>query len=445
MKKSWIWILVGILVLLLIAGYFNRKNRDTGKEVTIEKVARHDVVERVAASGKIFPVLEVKISSDVSGEIVDLYVHEGDTVKKGQRLLKIDPEAYISTVQRGEAAVNNAKAQLEISKSNLQTTNAQAIQIDAQLKNAQLIYDRNKVLLEEGLISQADLEASLSNLDVLKANKSAAEANIQSGRDAIKAAEFTVKSQEAALKEMSTNLHRTTISAPSDGVISALNVEQGERVVGTIQMAGTEIMRIANFDKIEVQVEVTENDITRVQLGDETEIELDAYPSRVFKGSVTEIANSASNSGVTTTLVSDQATNFVVKILMDPDSYKDLIIKGKPFPLRPGLSASVEILTRRAKNAIAVPIQAVTTRKPDDMKDEKVELEDLRLVVFKRSHDTAQIVDITTGIQDEDYIVVKSGLKEGEEIITGPYQTIAKELEEGDEVKLKSDKKKGKK
>jgi HlyD family secretion protein len=220
-----------------------------------------------SSSGKIFPQTEVKISSDVSGEIVELYVEEGDSVEVGQVLARIDPEAIESQVERGRASVNGAKAQLANSKANVENLKAQKQQIIAQLENAKDIFKRNKGLYEEGAISQADFETAQANLRALEANLKASDASIRSAEENVRASQFNVQSTEASLKELRTSLRRTTLYAPMSGIVSLMNVEEGERVVGTIQMTGTELMRIANLNAMEVRVEVSENDIPRVSLG----------------------------------------------------------------------------------------------------------------------------------------------------------------------------------
>jgi len=444
-KKSrlWIYIIVGSLVALIAIAVIKGQSRQKGQEVEVEEVEGRVVTERVTASGKIFPEKEVKISSDVSGEIVELFVKEGDSVKVGQQLARIDPEAYKSSVERGQASLDNTRAQLSVSKSSVKNAEAQKGQIEAQLGNARQIYQRNKKLFDDGVIAQQDLETAETNLRSLEANLRSADASIESGQESVKAAEYSVKSMQASLRELRTNLNRTSIVAPTSGVVSMMNVEQGERVVGTIQMTGTELMRISNFSSMEVQVEVSENDILRVDIGDEVDIELDAYVDRKFKGMVSEIANSAANAGnAMARLTTEQVTNFIVKIRVDSDSYADLIDPNKIFPLRPGMSASVEILTEKTDEVPTVPIQCVTAREHDeDSKKKKSELEDEDLieVVFRVDGDTVSMVEVKTGIQDADYIEITDGLKVGETIVTGPYNVISKRLEQGDLITIKDD------
>ena len=266
-KKSnrwWIWLLLALFIGLMVFAYFKNKNKPKGEKVTTEKVSTRTIHETVSASGKIFPEKEIKISSDVSGEIVELQVMEGDSVRAGQLLAKINPDTYLSAVERGNASVNNARSQVGMSQAQIETSKAQIEQIEANLANATKIHNRNIELKNQGVISQADFDLSLSNVNALQANLKSSKSNLNSSIQSSKAAEFTVKSAEASLKELRTSLSRTSIFAPSSGIISKLNVEEGERVVGTIQMAGTEMMRIANLAEMEVQVDVSENDILRV-------------------------------------------------------------------------------------------------------------------------------------------------------------------------------------
>jgi HlyD family secretion protein len=458
-----IYILIAAVIVLLAVFYFKGQGKPKGEEVTIEKVSKRTIKEMVGASGKVFPETEVKISSDVSGEIVELFVEEGDSVVAGQLLCKVDPDTYQSMVERGEATVNSSKAQVANSASGIARSKAQLIQAEAQLEqiksqveNQGDIHNRNILLHQEGVISQADFENSEAALKQLEANSRSteanvktAEANVESAEQSKKAAEFTVKSSQASLKEMVTSLKRTTIYAPMGGIVSALNIEQGERVVGTAQMSGTEIMRIANLNLMEVQVDVSENDVLRVALNDEAEIEVDAYLDRKFTGRVTEIANSASNTGTSISLNTDQVTNFIVKIRIDADSYKDIVQKGKKFPFRPGMSASVDINTETQQDVLSVPIQSVTTREEEKEEDEedvkkKQEEEEIKEVVFVMSADTVKMVEVKTGIQDDENIQILSGLQEGEEVVSGSYSAISRKLKEGMQVRLEDKEKKDK-
>ncbi len=320
-KKSskWIiWTLAILLVLLMVVAAIKARKKPKGESVETEKVALREIREIVSASGKIFPEKEIKISSDVSGEIVELYVEEGDSVKAGQILAKIDPEAYVSAVERANASVSGAKSEVSRSKSAIENSTAQIEQIKVTARKHKANPRAQQETEADGVISAQDFENSESTLLQLEANLRSAEATYRASQQSAQSAQFNVASAEASLKEIKTSLSRTTITAPTAGIISKLNVEQGERVVGTIQMTGTEMMRIANFNSMEVQVEVSENDILRVSVGDTATIEVDAYLDKKFKGVVTEMASSAANTGATQVLTSDQVTNFVVKIRILP-------------------------------------------------------------------------------------------------------------------------------
>lgn len=443
-NKRIYWI-IGLLLLigiLIAASVIKARSKPKGTKVTTEKVSKRTILETVSASGKVFPETEIKISSDVSGEIVELFIEEGDSVVIGQVLAKIDPEAYVSTVERGKASVNTAKAQLAMSKSQIQSSIAQKEQILAQLENAKTIHTRNIQLLKDGVISSQEFEQSSSNLKGLEANLRASVASIKSAQDSAEGAQYSVKNAEASLKELQTNLNRTTIKSPANGIISSLSVEKGERVVGTIQMTGTEMMRVANLSAMEVRVDVSENDVLRVSLGDETDIEVDAYLDKKFKGKVTEIANSASNiSTAGMSLNTDQVTNFVVKVSIDPSSYAELVGQGKPYPFRPGMSASVDVYTNKVENALTVPIQAVTTRENEEKDSTKVKSasKELLEVVFIMDSDTVRMAEVKTDIQDDDYIIITSGLNENDEVVTGPYSAVSKKLKQGAQVTKKSE------
>jgi HlyD family secretion protein len=417
-------------------------------------VLRGTIVEKVSASGKIQPEVEVKVSPDVSGEIVSLKVAEGDSVVAGQELLKIRPDNYVSLLARAEAQVNAMKASTEQSKAVLS-------QSEARLTKAKIDYDRNVRLHNDKVISDADFDQFQSAYAVAKQDLEAAKANV-------KAANYNVKSAEAAFKEAKTNLTKTTIYAPQSGIISKLNVELGERVVGTSQMAGTEMLRIANLNNMEVRVNVNENDITRVSLGDTVMIDVDAFSSsdRKFKGVVYEVASSANSSGTAAAVSNDAVTEFEVKIRVLRSSYADLIQGKLSYPLKPGMTASVEILTNRKANILTVPLASVTTRelgaekksegseggKPsedgatvttqDDANAARKRKENIREVVFVEEKGKVKQVEVKTGISDFEHIEIVSGLKDGQQIISGPYATVAKKLNAGDLVKKKEEKKK---
>ncbi|HZW77598.1 MAG TPA: efflux RND transporter periplasmic adaptor subunit [Flavobacteriaceae bacterium] len=407
-KKTLTWIIVIVLVLIIILivgkknGWFGGKGDFIEVEVTtIEAI---DIVETVAATGKIQPEVEVALSSEVSGEIIALPIKEGQAVEKGDLLVKINPDLIQATVSQSQAGLQNVRAQLA--------------QAEASEHNAKLNYERSKTLFEKGVISKSEWDKSVADYDMAKANKQAAYYNVQSAA--------------ANVKQSVDNLARTTIYAPMSGTISKLSVELGERVVGTAQMAGTEIVRVANLKSMEVVVDVNENDIVKVNIGNEAKVEVDAYLKREFKGVVTEIANSAESN-----LTADQVTNFKVKVKILPESYKDLT-EGKPdsySPFRPGMTATVDIVTTRKEQVIGVPISAVVVRtdttgvENNDIKGkEKFE------AVYVKEDGMAKLRVIQTGIQDDTNIEIISGLKEGETVIVGPYTTVTKTLKPGDKV-----------
>jgi len=438
MKKIFWIIAVGLSILIAV---FIIKNYSGTKAINVitEIAKKGNIIETVSANGRIQPEVEVKISSDVSGEIVELFVKEGDHVKKGDVLCKINPLLYESNLTRMIATLNGTKA-------NVLNAKARLDQLMAAFINTEASFQRNKKLLEQGAISQSEFDGSKAAFDGAKADLKGAEENVN-------ASEFNVKSTEASLKEANDNLAKTTIFSPVNGTVSKLNKEKGERVVGTAQMEGTEIMRLANLNEMEVSVDVNENDIVRVHYGDTTIIEVDAYIDRKFKGIVTEIANSANTTGVT----AEQVTNFTVKIRILQESYLDLVnINTAPF--RPGMSATVDIQTNEAKGIIIVPIQSVTTRADSSMyKDKEINSEEeaeqgieinnlaennnkntdlikIEECVFIYSNGKAKIVKVKTGIQDNNYIQIKEGVKVGDELIAGPYSAIAKQLNEATEV-----------
>lgn len=440
-NNTLIILLVVVVAALMALLIWKNKGRPDGEKVTAEAAQERSIVELVSASGKVFPVTEVKISSDVSGEIVELYVEEGDSVVSGQVLAKIDPDAYQSQVERGVATLNSTKAQLANARSQVENLSAQKEQIEAQLINARDIHQRNEKLYKDGVISELDFESSLTNVRTLEANLRSAEAAVRAAKETVNATDFSVKSSEAALKELRTSLNRTTIYAPVSGIISLLNVEKGERVVGTVQMTGTELMRIADLNSMEVQVEVSENDIPRVSIGDPVDIEVDAYIGRKFKGKVSKIANSASNTATgaaTISLTTDQVTNFIVTIIIDPASYQDLIRPNQQYPFRPGMSASVDITTNIIEGALSVPIQAVGTRELEEDADEELgkETDQVEEVVFVVLADSVSLRKVVTGVQDDTYIQILEGLEAGEEVVTGPYAAVSRKLEQGSAIQI---------
>ena len=477
-NKKLLYGLIGLVALLIVAAVAKSRSTPKGEEVTAEKVQRRTIREMVSASGKIFPETEVKISSDVSGEVVELYVKEGDSVTAGQLLAKIKPDEYQSLVEQGEASVSTARAQREISSSNVQSSNAQIEQLkadrqraSAQLDVAKKAFQRSEKLFKEGVISESEQETAQGNLKaaeaalaVADAALKAAESNFGSAREGVRVSEFGISSAAARLKELRTSLQKTNIVAPVSGIVSKLSIEKGEKVLGMMQMTGTEMMRIANFSSMEVQVDVSENDILKVALGDQTDIEVDAYLGRIFKGKVTEIANSASNVGALgAALNTDQVTNFVVKIRVDPNSYADLVQGKGRYPFRPGMSAAVDIFTNAADSTLSVPLIAVTAREDDADDKKKADKDDddddkapaqavsqpigkskIKEIVFVVVGDTVAVREVKTGIQDNDHIEVLSGLQEGETVVTGPYSAVAHKLKAGSRITVTDPEKKKK-
>jgi len=442
MKKKWIIILSVILVAILIILVVLKKQGVLGEEnitkVTVEEVSLRTIIETVTANGKIQPEKDIKVSPFIGGEVVELTVKEGDQVVSGQLLAKIDPEAYQTAYTRSEAALNSQKAAV----ANAKATVAQA---KAEYVQNELDYNRNKGLWEKQVISNADFEKIEANFEVSKSRVDAA-------KESLKSAEYQVKSSEASLREAKENLTRTAVFSPQDGTVSLLSVEKGERVQGASQFsAGTELMRIANLNNMEVHVEVNENDIVRVSIGDTCIIEVDAYLKDKFKGIVTEIATSANTLGTS----ADQVTNFDVKILMLSDSYMHLAV-NKPdgfTPFRPGMSASVDIQTEVKNNIPCIEIAAVTTRddttgrklnsyeRRKQAKEEKEELDDekeIKEYVFLYEDGIAVMREVETGVQDNKFIEVGSGLSEGEMVITGPYSAVSKSLKNRDAVEKTS-------
>lgn len=438
-----LYTLAAIVVLLIIGLLVAKQNKwigqEEGVEVLVAKAKPATIVEKVSASGKIQPEVEVKISPDVSGEITDLYVKEGDSVKAGQLLLRIRPDNYQAMVEMQSASVNTQRA-------NLAQARARLNQALANSQNVQKSYERNKTLFQQKVISQSEWDAARAQFESNRAEVDAA-------RQSVRAAESTVRSASASLEESRRNLEKTTIFAPVSGTVSKLNVEKGERVVGTSQMAGTEIMRIANLNNMEVLVNVNENDIIRVKLNDSVEVEVDSYTStnRKFRGIVTSIANTAKDA---TSL--EAVTEFEVRIRLLNDSYQDLIDRNGRTPFRPGMTASVDILTNQKSNVLSVPLAAVTTRlkggkektetttngqtetanttapaKPAERPDE---------VVFVHESGKVNMVKVKTGISDFDNIEILSGLKAGQEVVSGPFRAISKQLKDGDKVTVKDEK-----
>ncbi len=392
--------LVPAVIILIIFAVVGKKMGWFGKALTVkvavEKVESRTITETITANGKIQPEKEVKLTPDVSGEIVELTVKEGDNVQKGQLLLRIKPDVYVSQRDRSLASISSARARLA--------------QSEAQFIQAELSYNRSKQLFDEQTISKSEFEQAQASYTVAKSE--------------VDAAKFAIISAEAALKEATENLTKTSIYAPMTGTVSMLLVELGERVAGTNLMAGTEMLRVADLSRMEAQVEVNENDIVRVSLGDTALIEVDAYLDRKFKGTVTEIANSAKTTGVS----ADQVTNFDVKILILPESYKDLEDQTGKNPFRPGMSATVDIQTESKHDILTVPIQSVTTRTDTTKVAVNPSDEDIRTLVFITDGKYAFAKDVKTGIQDNSYIEILSGVNADEKVISAPFSAISKKL-----------------
>jgi HlyD family secretion protein len=446
MSKSVKWILFSLLglIVLLVVGKMIAGGGNGGIKVSTEKVSRKTIIESVNASGKVYPEVEVKISPDISGEIVELNVEEGDSVRRGQVLARIYADIYATQRDQAAAAVNQQQAATAYSEEQLKS-------LKVTLDQSKINYDRQRQLLKDKVISQAEFEQAESAYLTAKANYDAAQKNILGNM-------ASIQSAQASLTRANKDLSRTTLVAPMDGVISSLSVKKGERVAGNAFSLGTEMMRVADMSVIEVRVDVGENDVVKVSIGDSADIEVDAYNNRTFKGVVTQIASSVKSSSQQ--LSTTDVTQYEVRIRLNPDSYKDLIDPSKPkrFPFRPGMNASADIKTNRHENVLAVPINAVTTRVKgsdktiDDRKkeekknteeenpgteDTQIDTDELEEVAFVLQPDgKVKKVVVTTDIQDINYIEIKSGLKEGDEVVTGPYNVVSKTLKDGAKVKV---------
>ncbi|HEY0174952.1 MAG TPA: efflux RND transporter periplasmic adaptor subunit [Pedobacter sp.] len=433
MKLKHILITVGVLIaLLVVAKLTGLIGGAQIEKVTVEKATDRKIIETVTASGKIQPETEVKLSSEVSGEVVELLVKEGDIVKKGQLLFKVRPDVLKSGFDRASASYSSQKASVASASQLLQ-------QSEGTFANEEGIYKRNVELFKKKVISVAEFEAA-------KAAYTTAKTNLESAKQSVIAARFNLEQMGANVQEASANLAKATIFAPVDGVISKLSVELGDRILGTAQFAGTEIMRISNLNSMEVNVDVNENDINRVNVGDSALIEVDAFEDKKFKGIVTEIASSSKDVGTATTTAStDQVTNFVVKVRISADSYSGVKggAKDLPSPFRPGLSATVDIESSSV-NSLSVPIQSVFTKNADkdnkDNKDndanaqkQKSKLNDktVKQYVYTYSNGIVKQVEVLTGIQNDQYIQIKKGLKAGTEVVSGPYSAIQNKLKDG--------------
>ncbi len=439
MSKKVKLILIGLVVLIAVlgglkyAGLFGKKE---GTKVTAEKVQLRTITEIVNASGKIYPVIEVKVSPDISGEITELTVQEGDSVTKGQIVARIYADIY--SIQANQAASGVAQSQAQVA-------NAQAAleAFKAQLDQSEKTYKMQKQLFDEKVISRNEFNLSESNFKSAQANYNAAKQGIKGGQ-------ASVQSAQSNLAKANKDLGRTAVLAPMNGVVSLLNVKKGERVVGSNLMSGTEMLRIADMAKIEIRVDVSESDIAKVHLGDSAIVTVDAYSTRKFKGLVTQIASSNNGAATQSALAntSTDVTNYKVYVRLLPESYDDLLAKGS-YPFRPGMSASADIQTKTHVNVLSVPINAVTTRDKNDstakvagatkaVTDKAASSEDdLEVVVFIVDKEgTVKKVKVATAIQDINYIEITEGLKEGDNVISGPYDVVIKLLKEKDKVKV---------
>ena len=438
MNKKLIWTLGGLLVVIVLLVSLKKAGvigKEQGEEVTTEKVQLRTITESVNASGKVYPEIEVKVSPDISGEIVNLFVEEGDKVTKGQVLAKIYADIYSTQKDQASANVNQSQAQYENIKASIGG-------LKAVYENTKTTYDRFKKLLDDKIVSKAEFEQT-------EQNYRSAESSYLGALQTIKSGAAQIQGVRAQLSRAEKDLARTTITAPMDGIVSSMSVKKGERVVGTAQMAGTEMMRVADMKSIEVRVDVGENDITKVKIGDTALVEVDAYNKRKFKGIVYKIANPVTASSLTSS--STDVSNYKVHIRLEPSSYADLIQENSKFPFRPGMTASADIQTKSKRNVVSIPLNAVTTRdKEGNGKETKVSAsasenngnanaskeEELNEVVFVLQKDNkVKMVKVKTDIQDLNYIEV-SGLKVGDEVITGPYSTVSKLLKEGTLVKV---------
>lgn len=433
------WLIGAILVIALFlivgksAGWIGKPKEI---EVELAKVKRVTIIEKVSASGTVQPVTEVKLAPEVSGEIRELLIEEGDAVTKGQLLVKIRQDTWLSQEERAEAALNQQRA-------NEVSAEAALARAEATYTRAEQDYKRQEKLWNEKVISEADWQLAQQNFKV-------AENDLKSSKQSLQASRYVVRSSEATLREARENVRLTSVQAPMDGIVSKLNVKKGERVVGTQTMAGTEMLRIADLNVMEVRVDVNENDIVRVHLGDTAIIDVDAYSNqeKEFKGIVTLIANTAKDKTST-----DAITEFEVRILILRSSYEDLVASGKKFPFLPGMTASVDILTNRKQNVLSVPLASVTTRNPEDENKEgekkdgpqgenkpantnaqAKKVED-KTVIFVNNGGVAKMVEVKTGISDYDNIEVITGISDSTEVITGPFLAVSKRLKDGDQVR----------
>jgi len=439
-----------LIVLLVVAGVVANSMgwMDTGeKEITVEtaEAELRTITQIVSASGRIQPETEVIIRPDVSGEIIELNIREGDFIREGDLLLRIKPDIYQARIDELRATLLSQQSRMEEARSNMLQARSE--------------FQKSKQLFEQNLVSETEYNQAKTTYEARQSN--------------LKAAEYQIQSAQAQLRRAEEELQQTVIRAPRDGTISRLSVEEGERVLGNAQTAGTEMMRIARLNQMEVEVDVNENDIVNVSLDDEVDIEVDAYPNRIFEGKVTEIANSADISG---TGSAEQITNYKVKIRIStphnldsgPEDYivqvnePETPTRTESPNFKPGMSGTVDIRTNTVVDVVSVPIQAVTVRnfaEDEDIEsdtetadsdstsqsDETTEAlrtnrssqeEDFRKVVFLNDNGVAKRVEVETGISDNTHIQILSGVREGDEIVTGNYRILSRELQKGDKIKV---------
>ncbi len=441
MNKKVIWISVMLIVVIAVLITLKKTGvigKDTSTRVAVEKAALRTIIETVSASGKLYPEDERKVSSDVSGEVVEMYVEEGDSVRRGQVLARVFADVLSSARDRAASIVNQQEAQV-------QNTSAGIDAFEARFSLAKQNYDRQKRLLNEKVISKAEFEQAESQF-------LAAQADLKAAKQAVKSTQASAQGARASLTEANKNLSRTTIISPMDGIVSLLAVKKGERVAGNSFSLGTEILRVADMSKIEVRVDVGENDIPKVKIGDSAIVEVDAYNERRFKGVVTKISSSSTSAQTMAVAGTTDVTNYKVYIRLDPASYQDLFAGNGAvkLPFRPGMSASADIMTRKQENILAVPVLALTTRDKKEKapkekdkeekanEDTEVNLEDMEEVLFVVENGKVKKMPVKTGIQDNDYIEIVSGIKAGAEVVSAPYNTISKLLKEGMEVEVVS-------
>ena len=432
------WLIGSLLVLIVFlvvgksAGWIGKPKE---MEVELAQVKRATIVEKVSASGTVQPVTEVKIAPEVSGEITDLLVEEGDSVKRGQLLVKIRPDVWESQLERAQASLSQQRANLAQAEANLNAARAAFLRADQE-------FQRQKTLFEQKVISESDWQLAQQNHTIARTDVTAAEKGVEAAR-------YIIRSTEASVREAQENFRKTSVVAPMDGVVSKLIVKKGERVVGTATMTGTEMLRIADLNIMEVRVDVNENDIVRVSLGDTAIIDVDAYAStdKEFKGVVTLIANTAKDK-----LSADAITEFEVRILILESSYRDLVEAGNRFPFRPGMTASADIITTRKEDVLAVPLAAVTTRNPNQLNADNnggtpnrnasqgpnaqpPKVQEPKTVIFINDNGTAKMLEVKTGISDYDNIEILSDISDSTEVVTGPYLVVSNRIKEGDKIR----------